>query len=290
MQIAIVGAGFSPEEADRLRRSLATFKKHGNVSEFRDRFMEGMARNGHDADFAARCFAQIEGFGSYGFPESHAASFALLVYASAWIKHHHPGIFACALLNSQPMGFYAPAQIVRDAREHGVTVLPPCINRSHWDNVMEPLPDGQLALRLGFRQIKGVPEEAALWIGAARGNGYPALRDVWRRAGVAPAVLARLAEADCFASLGVARRDALWEARGLEGPAPLPLFAGMDGEGEEPAVQLAPMTEGEAVVEDYVSMRLTLRAHPVSFLRPLLTPGPQAERPRPRPSRGLAPA
>jgi DNA-directed DNA polymerase III PolC len=306
MQIAIVGAGFTPEEADRLRRSLATFKKHGSVSAFRDRFMEGMAKNGHEADFAARCFAQIEGFGSYGFPESHAASFALLVYASAWIKHHHPGIFACALLNSQPMGFYAPAQIVRDAREHGVTVLPPCINRSQWDNVMEPLPaslpanlpaslpaslsNGALALRLGFRQIRGVPEEAALWVAAARGNGYQAVRDVWRRAGVAPAVLARLAEADCFASLGLSRREALWEARGLEGPAPLPLFAGIEAEATEPAVQLAPMTAGEAVVEDYVAMRLTLRAHPLSFLRPLLTPGPDAERPRPRASRGLAPA
>jgi DNA-directed DNA polymerase III PolC len=276
MQIAIVGAGFTPEEADRLRRSLATFKKHGSVSEFRDRFMEGMAQNGHDPDFAARCFAQIEGFGSYGFPESHAASFALLVYASAWIKCHHPGIFACALLNSQPMGFYAPAQIVRDAREHGVTVLPPCINRSQWDNVMEPLPaslsDGRLALRLGFRQIKGVPEEAALWIGAARGNGYQAVRDVWRRAGVAPAVLARLAEADCFASLGLTRREALWEARGLDGPAPLPLFAGIEAEAGEPAVAFAAMTAGEEVVEDYVAMRLTLRAHPMSFLRPLLTP------------------
>jgi DNA polymerase III alpha subunit len=154
MQIAIIGAGFSPEEADRLRRSLATFKKHGSVSEFHDRFLSGMARNGHDPDFAARCFAQIEGFGSYGFPESHAASFALLVYASAWLKRHHPAVFCCALLNSQPMGFYAPAQIVRDAREHGVAVLPPCINRSHWDNVLEDSLEG-LRLRLGFRQLKG---------------------------------------------------------------------------------------------------------------------------------------
>jgi len=156
MQIAITGAGFSPDEADRLRRSLATFKKHGSVSEFRDRFLRGMKRNGYDMDFAERCFSQIEGFGSYGFPESHAASFALLVYASAWIKCHHPGIFACALLNSQPMGFYAPAQIVRDAREHGVTVRPVCINASYWDNVMEPDGNGGLALRLGFRHVKGL--------------------------------------------------------------------------------------------------------------------------------------
>ncbi|HGG04794.1 MAG TPA: error-prone DNA polymerase, partial [Aliiroseovarius sp.] len=156
MQIAIIGAGFSGEEADRLRRSLATFKKHGNVSEFRGRFLRGMRANGYDLDFAERCFSQIEGFGAYGFPESHAASFALLVYASAWVKHHHPGIFACALLNAQPMGFYAPAQIVRDAREHGVLVRPVCVNASFWDNVMEPDGQGGLALRLGFRQMKGV--------------------------------------------------------------------------------------------------------------------------------------
>jgi DNA-directed DNA polymerase III PolC len=273
MQIAIVGAGFSPEEADRLRRSLATFKKHGNVSEFRDRFLQGMAANGHDADFALRCFNQIEGFGSYGFPESHAASFALLVYASAWIKRHHPGIFACALLNSQPMGFYAPAQIVRDAREHGVTVLPPCINRSQWDNLMEVQEDGTLALRLGFRQIRGMAEEESLWIAAARGNGYRAVEDVWRRAGAGPAALARLAEADAFAALGVSRRDALWAARALAPGEDLPLFAGdLDGEGiTEPAVVFAAMSEGEAVVEDYVAMRLTLRSHPMTLLRPLLT-------------------
>jgi len=273
MQIAIIGAGFSPLEADRLRRALATFKKHGNVTELKERFLAGMAANGYDEDFAGRCFSQIEGFGSYGFPESHAASFALLVYASAWIKRHHPGIFACALLNSQPMGFYAPAQIVRDAREHGVVVLPPCINRSQWDNVMEDR-EGVLALRLGFRQIKGLAEDEALWVVAARGNGYLGIEDVERRAGVTPATVTRLAEADVFASLGLARRDALWAAQALSGGAELPLFAGdMDGEGiVEPAVQFRAMTEGEAVVEDYVSMRLTLRSHPMALLRGVLTP------------------
>ena len=273
MQIAIIGAGFTPTEADRLRRSLATFKKHGSVSEFHDRFLQGMAANGYDPDFAARCFAQIEGFGSYGFPESHAASFALLVYASAWIKRHHPGIFACALLNSQPMGFYAPAQIVRDAREHGVVVLPPSINASHWDNVMEKT-EGALALRLGFRQIKGLSEEEAMWIIAARGNGYLAVQDVWRRAGASPTTITRLAEADAFAPLGLSRRDALWAARALTGDAPLPLFAAdMDGEGiVEPAVQFRTMSEGEQVVEDYVSMRLTLRSHPMALLRSFFTP------------------
>ena len=274
MQIAMIGAGFTPEEADRLRRSLATFKKHGNVSEFHDRFMRGMRQNGYDEEFAARCFSQIEGFGSYGFPESHAASFALLVYASAWIKCHYPGLFACALLNSQPMGFYAPAQIVRDAREHGVEVRPVSVNESYWDNVMEPDGRGGLALRLGFRQIKGLREDDAVWIAAARGNGYLSVEDVWRRAGITPPVLMRLAEADAFLDLGLNRREALWEAKAIRSIDPLPLFAqDMDGEGiQEPQAMLPDMSEGEQVVEDYVAMRLTLRSHPVALLRHLLTP------------------
>jgi len=274
MQIAIIGAGFTPDEADRLRRSLATFKKHGSVSEFRARFLKGMQKNGYDLDFAARCFSQIEGFGSYGFPESHAASFALLVYASAWLKRHQPGIFACALLNSQPMGFYAPAQIVRDAREHGVAVRPICVNESYWDNVMEPDGKGGLALRLGFRQIRGMGEEEAGWITAARGNGYVTLEDVWRRAGTPPRLLARLAEADAFAALGLNRRAALWAAKAITAHKPLPLFGGdLDGEGiNEPAVTLPEMSLGEEVVEDYVATRLTLRAHPMALLRHRLTP------------------
>jgi DNA-directed DNA polymerase III PolC len=273
MQIAIIGAGFDPSEADRLRRSLATFKKHGNVSEFRDRFMLGMKRNGYEEDFAARCFSQIEGFGSYGFPESHAASFALLVYASAWLKCHHPGIFACALLNAQPMGFYAPAQIVRDAREHGVTVRPVCVNASFWDNVMEPDGCGGLALRLGFRQIKSMREEEANWITAARGNGYLEVSELWRRASTPPMLLEVLAEADAFADLGVSRREALWEAKALTAQKPLPLFAGdMDGEAiHEPTATLPKMTVGEQVVEDYVALRLTLRSHPLELLRAHLT-------------------
>jgi len=273
MQIAIVGAGFSPEQADRLRRSLATFKKHGNVSEFRAPFLHGMARNGYDRDFAERCFSQIEGFGSYGFPESHAASFALLVYASAWIKRHHPGIFSCALLNAQPMGFYAPAQIVRDAREHEVTVRPVCINASFRDNVMEPDGKGGLALRLGFRQIKGLEGEDADWLTGARGNGYRSVADVWRRAGLAPGLIERLAEADAFAALGLSRRQALWEAKALRAPKPLPLFAtDMDGEHiAEPAATLPAMTLGEEVMEDYVATRLSLKAHPMALLRPMMT-------------------
>ncbi len=283
MQIAIVGAGFTPDQADRLRRSLATFKKHGNVSEFRQLFLRGMRRNGYDDDFAERCFSQIEGFGSYGFPESHAASFALLVYASAWLKCHHPGIFACALLNSQPMGFYAPAQIVRDAREHGVVVRPICINASFWDNVMEPDGRGGLALRLGFRQIKGLKEEDAAWLTAARGNGYQEVRDVWRRAGLGPAVIERLAEADAFAALDLSRRAALWEAKAIGGIKPLPLFAGdLEGEAiDEPAAHLPQMTLGEEMVEDYVAMRLSLRAHPLALLRDRLTPPDGRLRPWP---------
>lgn len=274
MQIAIIGAGFTPEQADRLRRSLATFKKHGNVSEFQELFMKGMINNGYDEEFSARCFSQIEGFGSYGFPESHAASFALLVYASAWLKCHHAGIFACALLNSQPMGFYAPAQIVRDAREHGVEVRPVCVNASYWDNVMEPDGRGGLALRLGFRQIKKMREEEAMWICASRGNGYTEVEDVWRRAGTPPHVLEVLAEADAFASVGDNRREALWHAKAVKGVAPLPLFANeLEGEGlDELPVTLPDMSEGEQVVEDYVSMRLTLRSHPLALLRPFLTP------------------
>jgi DNA polymerase III alpha subunit len=279
MQIAIIGAGFTPEEADRLRRALATFKKTGTIHLFRERFLAGMQKNGYAMDFAERCFSQIEGFGEYGFPESHAASFALLVYASAWIKKHHPGIFACALLNSQPMGFYAPAQIVRDAREHNVPVRPPCINSSFWDNVMEQDGSGGLALRLGFRQIKSMREEEAAWITSARGNGYQEIEDVWRRAGTPSRILGILAEADVFASLGISRREALWQAQAIQAKVPLPLFARtLEGEDiREGTVTLPKMTEGEEIVEDYVSMRLTLRSHPMALLRPLLTPPDQVK-------------
>jgi error-prone DNA polymerase len=270
MQIAVVAAGFTPSEADRLRRALATFKRMGTIGGFRDRFIDGMLSRGYDADFAARCFAQIEGFGSYGFPESHAASFARLVYISAWLKCHHPAVFTCALLNSQPMGFYAPAQLVRDAREHGVDVRGVSVNHSDWDCTLEGRADGTLALRLGFRQIKGLRAEDAAWISAARGNGYPDPDSLWRRAGIAPDALERLAEGDAFAALGLSRRAALWQVRAMRAPAPLPLF-GADGEGgQEPTVALPDMSLGEQVVEDYLSLRLSLRAHPLELLRPRL--------------------
>ena len=278
MQIAVVAAGFTPAEADRLRRSLATFKRMGTIGGFRDRFVGGMLERGYDGDFAARCFAQIEGFGSYGFPESHAASFARLVYVSAWLKRHHQAIFTCALLNAQPMGFYAPAQLIRDARDHGVEVRPVSVNDSVWDCTIEPRADGAHALRLGFRQVKGMREEDAVWIGAARANGYPDVESVWRRAGVRPDALDRLAEADGFACLGLSRRDALWQARALKAPKPLPLF-GMDGEGEhEPKVELPRMTLGQEVIEDYLALRLSLRAHPLEILRPNLPESLSADR------------
>ncbi|MGY6705980.1 error-prone DNA polymerase [Roseinatronobacter sp.] len=274
MQIAVVGAGYTPEEADQLRRSLASFRRMGTIGQHRDRFVAGMLANGYARDVAEACFAQIEGFADYGFPESHAAAFAMLTYVSSWLKCHHPAVFACALLNSQPMGFYAPAQIVRDAREHGVDVRPVCVNHSGWDNLLERRGDGALALRLGFRQIKGLRKEDADWIVAARGNGYPDPESLWLRAGVAPAVLDRLAESDAFAGTGLTRRAALWAVRAIRAPAPLPLFADpIDGEGlREPPVSLPAMHLGEEMVEDYIALRLSLRAHPMELLRPA-TPG-----------------
>ena len=210
MRIAIVGAGFSPEDADQLRRAMATFRKTGTIQTFRDKFIKGMVTRNYDPAFATRCFSQIEGFGEYGFPESHAASFALLVYVSAWLKCHYPAVFACALINSQPMGFYAPAQIVRDAREHEVEVRPPDVNFSDWDCTLEPAENG-MALRLGLRQIKGLRQDDGEWLAAARGNGYGTPKDIWRRAGIRPAVLKVLARADAYQSMNVGRREALWE-------------------------------------------------------------------------------
>lgn len=250
MQIAIVGAGFSPPEADKLRRAMATFKRVGTIGTLKAKFIDGMIANGYDRDFAEASFAQIEGFGEYGFPESHAASFALLVYASCWLKCHYPDVFACALLNAQPMGFYAPAQIVRDAQEHGVEVRPIDINASHWDNGLEPGPIAARrlherhasmevdtrsthAMRLGFRQAKGLKQDEMEQLVAARGGGYDSVRDVWLRSGVPASTIERLADLDAFRSLGLDRRDALWAARGLNrvgGQEDLPLFAEARGE------------------------------------------------------------
>lgn len=270
MQIAVVGAGFSAEEADHLRRSIASFRRMGTIGKFRDKFIAGMLKNGYSPEIAERCFEQIEGFADYGFPESHAAAFAMLTYVSSWLKCHHPAIFACALLNSQPMGFYAPAQIVRDVREHHVDVRPICVNNSIWDNTLERCADGSLALRLGLRQIKGLKEEDAHWLVAARGNGYPDPEALWLRAGLTPSALEKLAEADAFSDMSLNRRDALWQVKAIQGQRPLPLFNDpVDGEAiAEPSVTLPTMSLGEAVVEDYVAMRLSLRAHPMELLRP----------------------
>ncbi len=269
MQIAMVAARFTPEEADGLRHAMATFRKTGTIKNYGLLFIERMIARDYPPAFAERVFKQIEGFGEYGFPESHAASFALLVYTSSWLKKHHPAVFACALLNSQPMGFYAPAQIVRDTREHGVEVRPVCINASNWDCTLEPTTDGVLALRLGFRQVKGASETELQRLVERRGNGYLDVESVWHRGQVSPRLLTRLAEADVFASLGYARRKALWDAKAIKAAKPLPLFSTeMDGEGiVEPPIQLPESTPGEEVVEDYVATRLTLREHPVALLR-----------------------
>ncbi len=311
MKIAIVGAGFAPEDADRLRRAMATFKRNGDIHLFRDKFIAGMVKNGYDRDFATRCFSQIEGFGTYGFPESHAASFALLVYVSSWIKCFYPEVFACALLNSQPMGFYAPAQIVRDAREHGVEVRPVDVNHSFWDCTLEPSfvtpaeagvqgycselatldsrcrgnddRGGQrYSVRLGLRQIKGFAEADAERLVAVRENGYADPRALWQHSDLGRGALERLAEADAFRSIGLDRRRALWALKALGEP-PLPLFAAIAGQpSKEPAppnggrgqtsegramALLPEMPLGEHVVEDYASLSLTLKRHPLAFLR-----------------------
>ncbi|MEO1553822.1 MAG: error-prone DNA polymerase [Pseudomonadota bacterium] len=267
MQIAIVAAGFTATEADALRRALNGFRRQGAVEDFKERFLAGCLERGYEKEFTENCFKQLEGFSSYGFPESHAASFALLVYVSSWIKCHHPDVFCCGLLNAQPMGFYAPAQIVRDARQHGVTVLPVCAEHSFWDNVLEPLPNGGFAVRLGFRQIKGFAEDDGHWIAAARGAGYGDVEAIWRRAGVGRGALTKLAGADAFAIYGLERRDALWSVKGLGADRPLPLFE-KTGEGLPEADASLPMLSlHESVFEDYVATRLTLRDHPVNLLR-----------------------
>jgi error-prone DNA polymerase len=262
MRIAIVGAGFTPTEADALRRAMATFRRFGQIHGFRDKFVNGMLARGYQLDFAERCFKQIEGFADYGFPESHAASFALLVYVSAWLKCRYPAAFACALLNSQPMGFYAPAQIVRDARAHGVPVRPVDVGHSDWDCTLEGF-GNDVALRLGFRQVKGLALRDAEAVAAVRGD----LRALWH-AGVGTPALETLARADAFGSLGLGRRQALWAVRGL-GPPPLPLFAaaGVAETGGEAPVALPAMAPGEQVLDDYRALRLSLKTHPLALLR-----------------------
>ena len=291
MQIAITAAKFTPDEADGLRRAMATFRHNGTVHLFRDKFIDGMTRRGYDRSFAESCFNQIEGFGEYGFPESHAASFALLVYASAWIKCHYPDVFCAAILNSQPMGFYQPAQLVRDARQHGVEVRPVDVNFSFWDCTLEPAPEGsrhRFAVRLGFRQIQGLQKQELTKLIAARGDGYAGIEQLAAVAGISRFTIERLAEADAFRSLGLDRRAALWAARrldaiglrpsgGRERPSaaahsPLPLLVPhMSNEFfPEPNVALPAMSLCEHVVEDYAATGLSLKEHPVRFFRAAL--------------------
>ena len=271
MKLAIVAAGFTPAEANRLRRAMATFRNLGNIQEFREQLIEGMTRRGYEAEFAARCFKQIEGFGSYGFPESHALSFARLVYVSAWIKCHHPAVFTCALLNAQPMGFYAPAQLVRDAREHGVEVRPVDVNHSHWDCTLERHADGTLALRLGLRQVSGFRKDWAQAI--AEAAPFASVEELARRAGLPQRGLRLLADADACGSIALDRRAALWEARRTP-PDALPLFAHARARelGEEAALALPEMTLGEQVAADYQTTRLSLKEHPMAILRPAFAP------------------
>jgi len=303
MKMAIVAAGFTPDEANGLRRAMATFRNVGTIHRYEAKMVEGMVRRGYDREFAERCYNQIKGFGSYGFPESHAQSFAKLVYVSAWLKCHYPAVFTCALLNSQPMGFYAPAQLVRDAREHGVEVRPPDINASEWDNVLEgvPLPAregegvgkarsgsmperacsklaptpnpslagrGGLAIRLGFRQIDGFRKDWAERLVAARGAGFTDIEQLSQRVGLPSRALHLLADADAFSSINFNRREALWEARRTP-QGVLPLFAAAEATelGEEPEAELPPMPFPEEVVTDYQVTRLSLKGHPMQFLR-----------------------
>jgi len=284
MRLAMVAAKFSGSEANELRRAMATFRRRGTIDRLKDKMVGRMTARGYPADFAERCFNQIKGFGEYGFPESHAASFAHLVYISAWLKCHYPAAFAAALLNSQPMGFYAPAQIVGCARAHGVEAREADINKSLWDCTLEPSSaqvaqsavaqiKNIFALRLGLRQIDSMREDDVQRLVAVRDSlpakAYRDVRELWRRSGLKRASLERLAAADAYRSLGLDRRQALWEVRGLPKEAPLPLFdqAGTADTGAEQEVALPVMPLSEHVVNDYRTLRLSLKAHPMSFLR-----------------------
>ena len=268
MKLAIVAAEFTPDEANGLRRAMATFRNAGTIHQYKEKMIGGMVRRGYEADFAARCFKQIEGFGSYGFPESHAQSFAKLVYVSSWLKCHHPAVFACGILNSQPMGFYAPAQLVRDAREHGVEVRAADVNASGWDNSLERRDDGSLALRLGFRQVDGFREEWAKQIVDARMTPFASVEELARRANLPARALRLLADADACRSMGLDRRPALWDARRVR-QGVLPLFgtAGADELGAEEDAALPPTPLAEHVLTDYQTTRLSLKGHPMAFLR-----------------------
>jgi len=263
MEIAIKAAGFTPAEADQLRRSMATFKAKGQVSAFREKLVAGMVKRKYAEEFAHRIFKQLEGFGSYGFPESHAASFAHLVYISCWLKYTYPDVFAAALLNSQPMGFYQPAEIVDDARNHGVAIRPIDINHSQWDHTLEEKSGKYCALRLGFRLVKGLREEEMQVLVAGAPYSYiPQLMN----AGISQSALEMLADADAFRSIGLDRRQALWEISALA-DRPVALLQDLPSETAGEQITLPLMTPGEHVVHDIASTSLSIKAHPVSFVR-----------------------
>ncbi|EPX81700.1 error-prone DNA polymerase [Litoreibacter arenae] len=268
MKIALDAAKFSPAESNELRRAMATFRSRGTIETLQSKMVGNMIARGYDPVFAQRCFDQIKGFGEYGFPESHAASFAKLVYVSSWMKCHYPAAFACALLNSQPMGFYAPAQIVRDARDHGVEVRPVDVNYSDWDCTLEPCGDG-FALRLGMRLVDGLQDSAVERIMARRDAPFVDLADLKERAVLDAKAVRCLSAADTMRSMGIDRRQALWQSQAIKDAPRLPIFAHADAaqEGTEPKVDLPKMPKAEHVVADYQTLRLSLKAHPMAFFR-----------------------
>lgn len=269
MKLAEVAAGFSPGEADQLRRAMAAWKTPGKIEHYRRKLIEGMLANGLDEAFAERCYRQLQGFGEYGFPESHAASFALLVFTSCWLKHHYPAAFCAAMLNSQPLGFYAPAQLVRDAREHNVEVLSVDINSSDWDCTLEAA-RGDFAVRLGMRLVNGLRKDAAEQIEAGRQAGkYESPEDLRRRANLDRQTLFTLADADALTSMNLNRRQAVWYALGQEKTnKDHPLFADLNDEQSSDCLPLA--AQQEEVFDDYRSLGLSLRNHPLAFYREYL--------------------
>jgi error-prone DNA polymerase len=264
MKLVVVAAGFTPGEADQLRRAMGAWKRNGVIDQFGQKLIHGMLVNGYTEEFARNLFGQIQGFGSYGFPESHAASFALLVYVSAWIKCHHPEVFLAALLNSQPMGFYGPSQLVTDARAHGVEVLPVDINQSDCDCTLErSLADGKLAVRLGWSTVKGLSQTAAETMVRERRIGpFSSYGDFVARTRFTTAVLSRLAAADAFRSLALTRRPAYWMS--LATTPSGPLLANLPD--EEPPL-LPRLSPEEEVIHDYHAQGLSLRGHPFTSMR-----------------------
>lgn len=282
MSLAVVAAGFTPGEADQLRRAMASWKRSGAaIRAFERKLIDGMLLRGHSPEFAAQVFQQISGFSGYGFPESHAASFALLVYCSCWLKRHKPAAFAAALINSQPMGFYQPAQIIRDAQTHGVEIRPVDVNHSRWDCTLEPVKSGGgLAIRLGMRLVRGLAENDAQSIvqTIARRGHFRSIDRLWRQSAVSVSSLRRLAEADAFGSMGLSRQRALWALHALNDE-PMPLFehanegvkVGVGVEIDSPELVRLPVLSGiREVSTDYNAVGLSLKAHPVSFCRDTL--------------------